>query len=90
VDLHIASLLSEAYSNDILPQERKGRNAEETRTRDLTVPNAAMDATFVHYGQTFTDYVRECFRWGGFPGWAQLELRPKEDLAFLTRELLPL
>ncbi|HEU4783159.1 MAG TPA: hypothetical protein VFS83_07465 [Ktedonobacterales bacterium] len=41
-------------------------------------------------GITFVDYLRECFRWGGFPGWARLESRPVEDLAFLTRDLLPL
>jgi hypothetical protein len=57
---------------------------------DIRVPTAAMDATFVYHGQTFIGYLRDCFRWGGFPGWAKLEQRPKEDLAFLTRELLPL
>jgi hypothetical protein len=56
----------------------------------VRVPTAAVDAVFSHYGQTFTSYLRDCFRWGGFPGWAKLEQRPEQDLASLTRELLPL
>lgn len=40
--------------------------------------------------KTFVSYLRECFQWGGFPGWAKLERRPDDDLAFLTQGLLPL
>jgi hypothetical protein len=40
--------------------------------------------------KTFVAYLRECFQWGGFPGWARLERRPEEDLALLTQGLLPI
>ncbi len=39
---------------------------------------------------TFVNYLRICFRWGGFPGWERIETRPEEDLAFLTEGLLSL
>jgi hypothetical protein len=33
-------------------------------------------------GFWFSEYIRECFRWGGFPGWASYRKRPQrlEDL----------
>jgi hypothetical protein len=40
--------------------------------------------------QLFVAYLRECFRWGGFRGWAKLDQRPEQNLAFLTQELLSL
>ena len=39
---------------------------------------------------TFVNYLRICFRWGGFPGWERVEQRPEQDLAFLTADLLPI
>jgi hypothetical protein len=40
---------------------------------------------------TFVAYLRICFRWGGFPGLDQARwLVPREDLAFLTQDLVPL
>jgi hypothetical protein len=59
----------------------------------IPLPNTSADATLYYHGhpqQTFVTYLRECFRWGGFPGWARLERRPEDDLAFLTQGLLPL
>jgi hypothetical protein len=38
----------------------------------------------------FVPYLRESFRWGGFRGWARLEKRPDEDLAFLIQGLPPI
>jgi hypothetical protein len=41
--------------------------------------------------QSFIQYLRQCFRWGGFPGWEeQRTVRPDEDLAYLTADLLPI
>lgn len=75
----------------ILAEDEYGKYLDGTRDYyEILVPNTAMDAPFVYYKQMFTDYLRDCFRWGGFPGWAKLEKRPEEDLAFLTRGLLPL
>ncbi len=41
-------------------------------------------------GNTFVHYLRTCFRWGGFPGFALTEKRPARDLAYLTADLLAL
>ena len=37
---------------------------------------------------TFVEYLRRCFRWGGFPGWQHQDMRPDDDLAALTKDLL--
>lgn len=63
----------------------------------VILPSATMDADAVRPDRPrfpnrrlLVPYLREVFRWGGFPGWATLEKRPEEDLAFLTEKLLPL
>lgn len=38
----------------------------------------------------FVNYLRICFRWGGFPGWERRKQWPEQDLAFLTADLLPI
>jgi hypothetical protein len=58
----------------------------------IDVPNAAADAEFVDL-LPFVEYLRVCFRWGGFPGLRDY-LGPMdaigEDLHRLRRDLLPL
>jgi hypothetical protein len=39
---------------------------------------------------TFVNYLRICFRWGGFPGFERVPNPPLADLAYLTAELLPI
>ncbi len=71
----------------------------------MELPCQAADAPLVEewHETTFVDYLRICFRWGGFPGWAMpdeqwspspgwstYEARPREHLAYLSRDLLPL
>jgi hypothetical protein len=58
----------------------------------IVLPEPGMDARLQNewHRTTFANYLRECFRWGGFPGWARMDQRPGEDLAFLTRDLLPI
>jgi hypothetical protein len=57
----------------------------------MLLPALGADAPCVIPGnQMFVAYLRECFRWGGFRGWAKFDNRPEQDLAFLTRDLLPL
>ncbi|HEY7782164.1 MAG TPA: hypothetical protein VIC85_18385 [Ktedonobacterales bacterium] len=56
----------------------------------IVVPALEADAPFVPGGQMFVTYLRECFQWGGFPGWARQPERPDSDLAFLTHDLRPL
>jgi hypothetical protein len=42
------------------------------------------------HATTFVSYLRICFRWGGFPGLERVACPPTDDLAFLTRDLLPI
>jgi hypothetical protein len=37
---------------------------------------------------TFVGYLRECFKWGGFPGLRCAPKPPADELALLTRDLL--
>jgi hypothetical protein len=58
----------------------------------ISFPNPAVDATLdgdEDYG-TFIEYLRICFRWGGFPGLRASAKPPREELDFLTQALSPL
>ncbi len=59
---------------------------------EIAVPNPSADARLLTewHHTTFVNYLRICFRWGGFPGWERVEPRPDSDLAFLTEGLLPI
>lgn len=57
----------------------------------VVVPDASVDATVDLDGRSmyFTDYLRECFRWGGFPGFADREKgRDAGTVATLAADLL--
>ncbi len=72
----------------------------------ISLPCEAADGPllwFWHEETTFVEYLRICFQWGGFPGWASTEgqwdlpsdwapysVRPKEHLAYLSTDLLPI
>jgi hypothetical protein len=57
----------------------------------VTLPNPAVDAPVLleAHHTTFVDYLRLCFRWGGFPGLEQCPGVPRRDLAYLIEGLLP-
>jgi hypothetical protein len=60
----------------------------------IVLPSQEMDSTFFDWAHNalFVNYLRICFRWGGFPSfeeWSEHE-RPHELLSALTAELLPL
>jgi hypothetical protein len=62
-----------------------------TYVLQMMLPALGVDAPCIIPGnQMFVAYLRECFRWGGFRGWAKFDKRPEQDLAFLTQDLLPL
>ncbi len=69
----------------------------------IEMPCVAADALLVDewHDTTFVQYLRECFRWGGFPGFDISHPRnpqrfntdaamPPEHLALLTADLLPI
>lgn len=75
----------------LLAEDQFGKYLDGSRDLiEMLLPNAAADAPVSRREIMFVDYIRQCFRLGGFPGWATIEQRPEDDLAFLTRDLLPL
>lgn len=59
---------------------------------EIFAPCLAIDAPLngEWHDTTFVHYLRICFRWGGFPGLQRAPRPPADDIAALTRELLPL
>lgn len=58
----------------------------------MRFPDVAIDSHLDgddDYG-TFVEYLRTCFRWGGFPGLRASANPPREELAYLTQGLAPL
>lgn len=56
----------------------------------ITLPNAGMDAVLEaewHHVR-FVEYLRESFRWGGFPGFARYADRPERVLAGLAEGMM--
>lgn len=59
----------------------------------IELPSVAADALLVGewHHTTFVNYLRICFRWGGFPGWERFQGEiPTETIRLLTAGLLPL
>lgn len=59
----------------------------------IMIPNPAMDAPLISEqwdGMLFMNYLRQCFQWGGFPGLNDYPDYPKDELDFLTKDLIPL
>jgi hypothetical protein len=58
----------------------------------IVLPNPDADAALQaeRHAARFVTYLRLCFRWGGLPGLERASDAPARELAFLTRDLLPL
>ncbi|MGZ3680587.1 MAG: hypothetical protein ACXWQR_18930 [Ktedonobacterales bacterium] len=58
----------------------------------IALPNASADARvdYEWHDMTFVNYLRICFRWGGFPGLECKQQRPEKELTFLTEGLFPI
>lgn len=63
----------------------------------IKMPNEGMDGLLLEgdeeewHHTTFVNYLRICFKWGGFPGWERFQGHPSfpaTQLAFLTEGLL--
>jgi hypothetical protein len=81
-----------SFSITIAPGRLEKAGGEGGPLSRIQLPDIAADAPLIGDwdGTTFVDYLRACFRWGGFPGFARLTDPPRRDLAHLTRDLLPL
>jgi hypothetical protein len=83
---------SEGHVVMIAPDSTHKTNHSGGSPYCIDIPNPAVDAPLdgdEDYG-TFIEYLRTCFRWGGFPGFRNSKNPPREELAFLTDGLLPL
>jgi hypothetical protein len=59
---------------------------------NIVLPNAAVDAQLADewHHTTFVNYLRICFRWAGLPGLERVPKPPTKELAYLTKDLLPI
>jgi hypothetical protein len=81
------------YSLRLAPDAVHKANHSGGGPTQILFPNPAMDAPLISDdwdGIPFVSYLRTCFEWGGFPGWRTHPEYPKEELEFLTKDLLSL
>jgi hypothetical protein len=72
------------------PVHKTGHSGGEPYS--IGFPDPAVDARLLgdeKYG-TFIEYLRTCFRWGGFPGLRASANPPREELEYLTQGIMPL
>ena len=90
----------------IAPDALHKQNVSGGEPYGIDLPCAGADASLLFLWQeetTFVEYLRICFQWGGFPGWASTQgerglppewtpylVRPREHLAYLSADLLPI
>jgi hypothetical protein len=83
----------EVYWLDLAPDEYHKEDESGGPPYGMRLPNPAVDAPLEHerHETSFVDYLRTCFRWGGFPGWERLAEGdvPKDLLEELTKGLQP-
>jgi hypothetical protein len=58
----------------------------------IEIPNSSADGRLRMADREigFVEYLRNAFRWGGFPGWEGQASRPEAELKILTEGLLPI
>ncbi len=91
------------YEAELAPDFYHKDNVSGGAPYGIELPNAAADAVLLNewHDANFVEYLRECFRWGGFPGFDISHLMnprhlvadaamPPEHLALLTADLLPI
>lgn len=85
------------YNVPIAPDEYHKTDIRGAPQRAMSVysimmPSKAVDAVVGEepHHTTFVNYLRTCFRWGGFPGFEHAKEYPRKDLLALTKDLLPI
>ncbi|HET7459137.1 MAG TPA: hypothetical protein VFJ74_15920 [Gemmatimonadaceae bacterium] len=80
------------YRIEIAPDALHKANVSGGDPYAVAFPDPAADAPVLGldapYARTVVGYLRECFRWGGFPGLATEPDQPDTELARLTEGLL--
>lgn len=81
------------YRLFIAPGERSKHGFEGGDSLEIYIPAPEVDARMrsnTWYDLTFVEYLRLCFRWGGFPGLEARARKPTRELAILTEDLRPI
>lgn len=80
------------FGVDIAPDNYHKANCSGGSPYSVEFPCVNADGLFDGGPMTFVQYLRNAFRWGGFPGFAGVEpaRRPSAHLSYLTSDLLPL
>lgn len=77
------------YVIDVAPDACHKANQSGGGSYAIAFPDPGADAPILELGApSFVGYLRECVRWGGFPGLAELREPPREELRRLTEGLL--
>ncbi len=84
----------DCFPLSISPDEFRKAQVSSGSSYKVLVPNTAADALLENewHETTFVNYLRACFKWGGFPGFSRYSptLLPQEAVAYLTEGLLAL
>ena len=77
------------YPLTIAPDDAHKADVSGGEPYSIMVPAATADALLREewHETTLVNYLRICFRWGGFPGFARYPERPTELLSFLAHGL---
>ncbi|MBC8143002.1 MAG: hypothetical protein H7Y38_16380 [Armatimonadetes bacterium] len=80
-----------AFMFEFAPDDLHKDNISGGAPYGIELPQGAADAFVANewHGTTFVDYLRICFRWGGFPGFAREGSMPPQ-IAVLRESLLPI
>jgi hypothetical protein len=79
------------YSILLAPDKIQKANQSGGGPTQIMFPNLSIDAPLISEDWDnilFINYLQICFQWGGFPGWREQQEYPKEEIAFLTKDLL--
>ncbi|HEX6289666.1 MAG TPA: hypothetical protein VFZ66_10775 [Herpetosiphonaceae bacterium] len=69
----------------------KAHGDGDTATYAIRLPSPTMDALLGDepHHMTFVNYLRTCFKWGGFPGFEYVSNPPLHEITALTKDLTP-
>jgi hypothetical protein len=83
------SEVDKSFATSIAPDHLTKFRHSGSGAYEIVIPNGAADAPleWEWHHTTFVNYLRICFRWGGFPGLERAAKPPMEDLAYLTEGL---
>jgi hypothetical protein len=97
IEMYIEDGEEPPYALEIAPDECHKSNYSGGGAMAVLIPAPGIDAKLVSEdawdGMYFLDYLRLCFRYGGFPGLhydEEGQARAAAELAFLTAGLIPL